>query len=348
MSKTMKAAVLHAPGDLRIEQVEIPKPNENEALIRVKAAGICGSDLDRVMKTGTYKFPTVPGHEFCGQIAYIPDNTEGFKIGDKVAVAPILPCYKCDNCQQGKYGQCINYNYLGSRTDGGFAEYVCAPVKNLIKLPESIPYSVGAAIEPAAVTLHGIMRLNIQAGDTVAVLGCGTIGLFAIQFAKIMGAGIVLAMDIDDERLTIAKQSGADLLFNAKDPHVISKMKEAAGEINIVVETAGVSITQIQSIELVKTHGQILYLGTAHKDVSIPPHTFERIVRGEISITGSWNSFSAPFPGREWSSVITYLTQGRLELEAYITHKFPLEKAPEVIKSMSEKQFTFNKVVLEI
>ncbi len=348
MTGTMKAAVLHAPGDLRIEQVPVPVTKENEALIRVRAAGICGSDLDRVMKTGTYKFPTIPGHEFCGEIETVPENNRGLEKGHKVAVAPILPCYKCDNCQQGNYGQCSNYNYLGSRTDGGFAEYVAAPIDNLIKLPDNITFTIGAAIEPAAVTLHGIMRLNIQAGDTVAVLGCGTIGLFAIQFAKIMGAGKVLAMDIDEDKLNVAKESGADFLFNAKEADVVPNMIKTAGQINIVVETAGVSVTQIQALELVKTHGQILYLGTAHKDISIPPHTFERIVRGEITITGSWNSFSAPFPGREWSSVITYLTQGRLKVEPYITHKFPLEKAPEVIKNMSERKFAFNKVVLEI
>ena len=193
----MKAAVLHAPGDIRVENVPVPTELlENETLIKVKASGICGSDLDRVLKTGTYNFPTIPGHEFCGIVEKTGDKVKGFKKGDRVAVAPIIPCFSCESCQQGHYGQCVSYNYLGSRTDGGFAQYVKAPEMNLIKLPEEVSYKEGAAIEPAAVTLHGMRSVGVETGDTVAVLGCGTLGLFALQFAKIMGATRTIAVDI--------------------------------------------------------------------------------------------------------------------------------------------------------
>ncbi len=119
----MNAAVLHAPADLRYEQVEIPSFNEDEVLVRVRAAGVCGSDLGRVMKTGTYRFPTIPGHEFCGEVAEVGAKVKEFKPGDRVAVAPILPCGECEFCQAGDYGLCDDYNYLGSRTHGGYAEY---------------------------------------------------------------------------------------------------------------------------------------------------------------------------------------------------------------------------------
>lgn len=350
MNNSMLAAVLHAPGDLRIEHVPIPKPSENQVLVHVKAAGICGSDLPRIMVNGTYHFPTIPGHEFCGEIAQTGTNVSGLSVGDRVLVAPILPCGKCDSCQQGHYGQCDNYNYLGSRTDGGFAEYVAAPAENIIHLPDSVTFLEGAAVEPAAVTLHGIMRLKFRAGDCAVVLGCGAIGLFAIQFAKIMGATDIIAVDINNEKLDFAKQAGATHLIN-------SMKKDALAEINsitktagadVVIETAGSNITQVQSIQVCKKHGQILYLGTAHKDVVLSPKVFEHIIRREITITGSWNSYSAPFPGREWFAVLRFIEQGSLKISPFITHQFPLKKAPEVIHDMSERKFTYNKVILTI
>lgn len=352
MNTYMKAAVLHAPGDLRIEQAAMPSlaDKEDHVLLKVAAAGICGSDIDRVMKTGTYHFPTIPGHEFCGEIAEVGSKVLNWKPGDRVVAAPILPCRKCSSCQEGNYGQCDNYNYLGSRTDGGFAEYVAVPESNLIRLPDEVSYLEGAAIEPAAVTLHGIMRLRFSPGDTAVILGCGAIGLFAVQMAKIMGATHVIAADIDEEKLEFARKAGADTSINAIKTKVVAEilnLTDGKGA-DIVIETAGTSITQVQSIEVCKKHGQILYLGTAHKDVVIPPHVFEHIVRNEVTITGSWNSYSAPFPGREWTAVIQFLQEKRLDIKSFITHQYPLEEAPEVIRRMWSRSFMFNKIVLTL
>ena len=351
MNNLMLGAVLHAPGNLKVEKVSVPQISPDQVLVHVKAAGICGSDLDRVMKTGTYHFPTIPGHEFCGEIAAIGDNViSDFKIGDRVLAAPIIPCYKCASCQEGNYGQCDNYNYLGSRTDGGFAEYVAVPSENIIPLPDSVSFQEGAAVEPAAVALHGIMRIQFRPGDCAVVLGCGAIGLFTIQFAQIMGATEIIAVDIDDEKLAFAKAAGATKLINGIQYHTVEEvliLTSGKGS-DIVIETAGTSITQVQSIQLCKKHGQVLYLGTAHKDIVIPPNIFEHIVRNEIHITGSWNSYSAPFPGREWIAVLQFLETGVLKIAPFITHTFPLEQAPEVIKKMADKEFTYNKVVLNI
>lgn len=342
MNKTMRAAVLHAPGDLRVEDKTAPSaPAKDEAVIRVDTAGICGSDLGRVMHTGTYSFPTVPGHEFAGEVVEIADGRSDFKKGDRVAVAPILPCFQCDNCAQGNYGQCDNYNYLGSRTDGGFAQYVKAPVRNLVRLPDSVSYRHAALIEPACVTLHGMMRLDIRAGDTIMVLGCGAIGLFAVAFARILGATRIIAVDVDDEKLRLAEKLGATTLVDSRREDACDRYKA-----DIVVETAGVAATQSGAIRGVKKHGQILYLGTAHHDVVFPPKVFERIVRDELRITGSWNSFSAPFPGREWQAVVDYIQAGALDMEVFITHTVNLEQLPEFIAQMDKRSFSFTKVLV--
>jgi len=350
MNRTMEAAVLHAPADLRIEQVSVPTIGAGEALIAVKAVGICGSDLDRVMKTGTYKFPTIPGHEFCGVIEEIGDNAEGFKTGDRVVVTPMMPCFTCEFCQQGYYGQCNSYNFLGSRTDGGFAEYVKAPIMNLIKMPDNVSFAAGATIEPAAVTLHGMMKVGINVGDAVAVLGCGAIGLFAIQLAKIMGATKVIAVDIAEDKLELARLSGADVCVNGLKEDVVQYILELTGGrgVNAAIETAGTNITQEQCLRIARKQGRILYLGTAHKDVVIPAKSFEAIVRNELMIVGAWNSYSAPFPGVEWHAILDFASAGKLVIDPLVTHKFDLNQAPQVFEDLVGRKYPFNKVIFEI
>jgi L-iditol 2-dehydrogenase len=355
MTSIMKAAVLHAPGDIRIEAVPVPELiNEKEVLIMVKAAGICGSDLDRVMKSGTYSFPTIPGHEFCGEVVKTGKDVKKYKKGDRVVVAPIIPCFSCGSCQQGYYGQCDSYNYLGSRTDGGFAQYVKAPQMNLIKMPDNISFKEGAVVEPAAVTLHGVKRVGVEAGDTVAVLGCGTLGLFALQLAKILGASRTIAVDIAEEKLKLANKLGADKIVSAADKESdrdtvseIERITSGRG-VDVAVETAGVSETQEQCLRIAGNHSRILYLGTSHRNVIIPPETFERILRKELTVTGAWNSYSAPFPGREWYAVIDYAKRGILKIDPLITHTFGLDDAPSVFRELLEKRYFYNKVVFEI
>lgn len=343
----MKATVLYAPGDLRYEEAPMPPPpGPGQVTVQVQAAGICGSDLDRVMHTGTYHFPCIPGHEFCGVVHAVGEGVE-YQLGDRVVVAPILPCLQCESCQRGDFGLCSDYDYLGSRRDGGFAEYVNAPVQNLVPMPDNVSFVEGAAVEPAAVTLHGIKRIQIQAGDCVVVFGCGTIGLFAIQFAHIMGAGCIIAVDVDDSKLEQAKIAGAAVLINSMQGDPIAAIeKHTKGRLaDISVETAGVPATQEQSVRAVRKGGRILFLGTAHRDVVFPPATFERIVRGELTATGSWNSFSAPFPGGEWSTVLQYVNDGRLKIKPFISHVVSLAKLPETIRDMAGRKYSFTKVV---
>jgi L-iditol 2-dehydrogenase len=351
LKNKMKAAVLHAPADLRVENIEVPNNLEdNEVLVRVKAAGVCGSDLERVMRSGTYSFPTIPGHEFSGEVVKTGKYVSNFKEHDRVVVAPMIPCFECDMCQGGYYGQCRGYNFLGSRTDGGFAEYVKAPSRNLIKMPDSVSFLEGAAVEPAAVTLHGMRKVKIEPGDSVAVLGCGAIGMFAIQFAKIMGATRVIAVDVETEKLQLAKKMGADTCINATECDPVESIRKDTQHmgVNVSIETAGVSATQEQCLRITKEQGRVLYLGTAHKDVVIPPKSFECIVRKELEIVGAWNSYSAPFPGVEWSAVLDYINDGRLKIKPLISHVFKLEEAPDVFNDLFGRKYVFNKVIFEI
>ncbi len=345
----MKAAVLHAPGDLRIEDVNKPKiTNKNDVLINIKAAGICGSDLDRVLHTGTYKFPTIPGHEFCGIIEAKGDHVKGLKIGDKVVVAPMLPCMKCESCARGNYGQCEDYDFIGSRRDGAFAEYVVAPEVNVLKMPSNVSFEEGAVVEPAAVTLHGMRKVKINPGETVVVLGCGPIGQIAVQFAKIMGATKVIAVDIVDEKLSEVTKLGADITINSMKEDAVEAIKNVTDGkgADVTIETAGSNITQEQSLRATKNLGRILLLGTAHKDVVFPPKSFERIVRGELELVGSWNSYSAPFPGIEWKATMDFINSGQLKVKPLITHRFNLEETAEVFGKLKNRELNFNKIII--
>lgn len=344
----MQAAILYKRSDLRVETTEFDNQiNPDEAIIKISHTGICGSDLDRVLKTGTYTFPTIPGHEFSGEIEKIGENGT-LSVGDPIVVAPMQPCFTCEHCQQGNYGQCLNYKFMGSRNDGAFAQYLKVPLKNVIPFPKHVPLKYGALIEPAAVTLHGLNRIKIKAGDTVAVLGCGTIGLFAVRLAKLLGATRIIAVDLAEEKLETAKKLGATILINSTKTNATEKINELTGGVQIAIETAGVPFTQIQTAEITRDHGKILLLGTAHKDVTFPAATFERIIRGEITITGSWNSYSAPFPGQEWQTIIDFIGNGSLDMNEFITHTISLDELPKTIQQMADREISFNKVLVDL
>lgn len=344
----MRAARLYQPGDLRVEEVSRPVPGAGQALVKVHMAGICGSDIPRIMTTGTYHFPCIPGHEFAGEVVECGEGIKAFAAGDRVVPAPLMPCFSCEMCRRGFYGQCENYDFLGSRTDGGFAEYVLVPEKNLLHLPDGISYREAAVIEPAAVALHGLYKLHLHGEESVAVFGCGAIGLLAVSLLKLAGAKTVVAVDIDEEKLTLAKKLGADYAVNSRAEEPVAWIEKTLGKVDAAVETAGTPVTQEQCVRAVKPQGEVLYLGTAHRDVVFPPQTFEHMLRGEIRTVGSWNSYSEPFPGKEWHEIIRFLDKGRLSFEPLITHTFPLEKMPEVLRDMAERKFSYIKVLFDM
>ena len=227
MPTMMEAAVLHAPGDLRIEQVAVPRDlGPEDVLVKVMAAGICGSDIGRVMKTGTYRFPTIPGHEFSGILAECGTGVSSARVGDRVAVAPLMPCFRCESCQHGHYSLCDCYDFLGSRTHGGFAQYVRAPARNVVKVPDAVGFDEAATVEPAGIILHGIKKIEIGAGDSVAVIGVGALGYFAVRFAKLSGAKPVIAVDVDEAKLELARGAGADFVINGANVDAAGRIRE--------------------------------------------------------------------------------------------------------------------------
>lgn len=344
----MKAAVLYAPRDIRFKDVPIPKISPNEVLIRVRAAGVCGSDIPRVMVTGTYHFPTIPGHEFAGEIAEVGEKVKNVVVGDRVAVIPCIPCRKCKYCERGEFFYCKEYNYLGSRTDGGFAEYAKAPADNLIILPEEVNFEEGACTEPLSVSLHIINRAGgINPGDWVAVFGGGPIGNFCAQWAKVLGTELVFLIDIVGEKLKTAKEVGIDYRINASEQNLVEEILNATeGEgVDLSIEATGTETTLQQCLKATRKKGKVAVVGRAEQDVCIPQKIMSDFLRKELTILGGWGFEFVEFPHHAWRTSLHFLKEKKIRVKPLITHRFSLKEASQVFKMMYEGKEYFHKVL---
>ncbi len=323
----MKAGVVHAKNDIRYEEIEKPIAGPGKVLIKVKYTGICGSDIPRVNGDACHYFPNVLGHEFSGTVTEVGDGVTSLKVGDRVAGVPLVPCMKCEDCQKGNYSLCKHYSFIGSREFGSFAEYVAVPEKNAVKFDDEVRFEQGAFFEPATVALHGLRRVDYKGGKNVAILGGGTIGLMTAQWAKIFGAKSVTIFDILDERLELANRLGCDYGVNSSKPDYMDRVKEITGGkgFDYVYETAGNTITMKMAFELAANKAQVCFIGTPTKDLSFTVQEWENMNRKEFTLTGSWMSYSAPFPGDEWELTAYYFKTGQLKFDdSFIFQKIPL------------------------
>lgn len=342
----MKAAVMYKPRDLRIEQVDVPVIADDEVLIKVMAVGICGSDIPRVNEFGAHISPIIPGHEFAGEIVKVGKDVKGFSEGDRVTVPPLIPCYKCESCQMGEYSLCEDYSYYGSRCNGAFAQYVNVKGNNLLKVADNISYECAATTDPLANAMHGLKRADFKKGDTVCVYGVGAIGLYMVQAAKALGAGKVAAVDISEEKLESAKQSGADAVFNGLDQDVADRVTEYFGDgTDVVADVTGAPAAQHNAILSAAKMGRVVIVGISHKGLQLSEKAVDNIMRRQISIVGSWNSFSKPFPGWEWTEGVKMMGEGKIDCEPVVTHRLPLDEVSAVFKRIREEKFFFNKIL---
>lgn len=350
MGKIMKASVLHEPGKFVYEDVPVPTLGENDVLIKVAYAGICGSDLPRgVNINGARKYPLILGHEFSGTITEIGSKVDSHKVGEKVAVAPLIPDPNSPYTKAGEYGLSDNYNIIGTGSNGAFAEFVKVPEGHVISLPDNLDLETAAGVEPATISFHALARSGIEVGDTVAVLGCGPIGQFAVQSAKVFGAGKVIAVDIFDDKLALAKELGADVTINSKNEDLLARIKKETGlGVHVVIETAGSKITQAQALLITRKHGKIVYVGISHSELTFSAKAAERILRAELIINGSWNSYTAPYPGRAWEATLDNMSKGKILFKPMISHHIQLEELGEYIPNMFKRNFSFNKVLVAV
>lgn len=344
----MKAMRLHAINEFTLDEVPKPVPKGDEVLVKVAACGICGSDIPRVYELGTRVFPVTIGHEFSGTICEVGDESNRDLVGKTAAVFPLIPCRKCDSCQTGNYAQCSNYNYLGSRSDGGFAEYCLVPSKWHLVFSNNPSTSKEdlALVEPATVAQHALRRGGVAAGDTVVILGAGPIGIMAARWAGIFGAKQVILVDIADIKVEFAKQRGFTVINSAKEdcPQIIKDMTDGRGA-DVVIEGTGSSGGINTAVECVRAFGHIAMLGNPHQDTTIKLANHSNILRKEITVSGVWNSYYLNVPVNEWKFTVENIDSGKLKVSDLITHKSDLQNLKKLFDQIYTHEITICKAI---
>lgn len=345
----MKAAVLHGREDLRYEEYPTPGILPGYVKVRVAFTGICGSDIPRVLANEAHYYPIVLGHEFSGTVTEIGEGVTSLQVGDHVAGVPLIPCLKCRDCQMGNYSQCRHYTFIGSRIQGSFAEYVVLPERNAVKIDPSIPFEQGAMFEPCTVSLHGLKCADYRGGGKVAVIGCGTIGIFALQWAKIFGAEQVVAFATNEKSLELATRLGADAALSTKEEGFLQKAMELTGNhgFDYVFEAVGAEQTMIMAMELAANKAHVCYIGTPKGNITFTQRQWENLNRKELQVTGSWMSGNAPFPGDEWELAAHYFATGEMKFDPQMVYAaFPMSRAAEAFACYKEKGRVKGRILL--
>lgn len=345
---TMKARVLHGIGDLKYEYVPIPKLKPDEVLLKVKACGICGSDIPRIFVNGTYHFPTIPGHEFAGEVVAAASKENENLIGMHAGVFPLIPCKKCTSCNKGVFETCKSYDYLGSRSDGAFAEYVRVPVWNLVPIADNLPFEEAAMAEPVAVGLHALRRAQIEIGDTVVIYGPGTIGMIIAQWARAWGAKKVLLVGTDLNNYNFIESLGFYDYFNASKGNPIEWVMEKTNGsgADIAIEAVGIATTACNCLDSVASGGKVIFVGNPHGDFTFPQNTYWQILRKQLSIYGTWNSSYNNTPKSDWNIVVDAMASETIKVKPLITHRFTLENMDKGLEIMRDGKEFYSKIMV--
>jgi L-iditol 2-dehydrogenase/galactitol-1-phosphate 5-dehydrogenase len=333
----MKALVLQEPGHLRYADVADPEPPAPDwVLLRVAAAGVCGSDIPRVFDGKAYHYPIILGHEFSAVVERSP--VPGFRAGDRVAVFPLIPCGTCPSCQAGHPAQCDDYDYLGSRRDGAFAELVYAPSTNLYRIPAHVDTYHAAFAEPAAVALHGVNKLDVRPGTVGAVYGAGPVGNLAAQWLRLRGSRAVYCVDVDERKLAIAQAMGFHPVNPQQEDPVERVRRETDGRgADVSIEAVGLPLTFRQALQTASKRGQVLFMGNIHGDLNLPEAEFSAILRKELTIFGTWNSDVVPPFRNDWTVVLDHLDRD-IQVEPLMSHVAPLSDGRALFQIIHDRR----------
>ena len=349
---TMKAVVLHAAEDMRVEPRPVPTPGPGEVLLKVDVASICGTDVKVLHRTlqGQPEGAFIMGHEYAGTIAALGPDVDEFSVGDRVAVEVHKGCERCENCIKGWYTSCLNYGDLGKghrakglTCDGGFAQYAVNHINTLYRLPDNLSFEQTCMVTTAASPLWAIDLMGgYVAGETVLVLGPGPIGLIAVQLCKALGAERVILSGTRDSRLDIGKRLGADAIVNVSRENLAARVREITGGkgADSVLECAGGATSMQDALENVKRGGRIgvvaWYAGPVSMDMNLAVRSNVRIyaARGE----GGMNSGRA----------LALMSQGKIVADPIITHHFPLEGIHDAFRTYVDRIDNALKVVIHV
>lgn len=323
----MKALVLHGVGDLRYEDVPMPVPSAGEVLLKIHACGICSSDIPRIFVTGTYHFPTIPGHEFSGEIVQTGEGVDPALLGKRAAVFPLLPCRECEPCAREAYAQCKHYNYFGSRCDGGFAEYLAVPVWNLVFCDDTLDYRIAALCEPSAVSLHALKLSGLKPGQDVVVVGSGTIAFLIASFAKSQGAANVIVCGRNRAKLDFARGLGFGAV-NTQTGNLEEQVKALLGGklADISFECVGKASTAENAIEVCDAFGTVILVGNPEGDMTFGKNIYWKILRQQLTVKGTWNS-SYSSSCNDWQEALMHMAKDPELFSSLVTQTYSLDES---------------------
>lgn len=334
----MKAVYMEKPWNIEISDVQMPKPKEGEALLRVKSAGICGSDIGAFRGTnGLVSYPRIIGHEIAGEVISIPENNKnGIKPGDRVIVDPYLYCGHCYPCSIGRTNCCVDLKVLGVHVDGGMAEYFCHPADMLLKVPDDMPWDIIPLAEPLTIALHGIHRLKLKAGEHIAINGAGPIGLLAAMVALHYGAEPIM-IDLVKERLDFAKSLGVRYTINLREEDLVEKVSEYTNGrmAECVMEASGANSAIRATLDIVSHAGRIALTGWPKQETPIPT---DMITRKEVDVRGARTSAG------EFPEAIELIYHQKVDVRRILTKVISIDEAPETIRDIEKNPGNYMKV----
>jgi L-iditol 2-dehydrogenase len=326
----LKAAILHGPYDVRMDEVPVPEISSREILVKMRACGVCGTDIEKMH--GRFITPPRLGHEVTGEVVEVGGEVEDFQVGDRVFVHHHVPCYKCHYCRHGDYTMCEEFPET-NLDPCGFAEYFRVPEVNIargavLKLPPSIDFDRGTLIEPTACCIRGLNRSKLSIGDDVLVIGAGPIGLTMVTLLRLYGARTITVSEVVDFRLRAAHEFGADYTVNPASEDLkeqIMGVTESRGADLVIVAVGGAKAI-VQGLDCVRKGGQLLLFGAPPRG-EILSYDVSRIFIHEVKIVPSYSTTEI-----ETAAALRLIDKGLIKVERLITHRLPLGEAPRAIE----------------
>jgi 2-desacetyl-2-hydroxyethyl bacteriochlorophyllide A dehydrogenase len=335
----MKAVVVAGPNEVSYREVQAPAIGPGDVLVKSHEAGLCRTDIE--MMTGVFtdprwvRFPVIPGHEWAGTVLEIGANVESVHVGDRVVCEGFIVCNRCRRCRSGETHWCERIEALGFTRPGGYAQLVAVPERVVHRLPDHVSFDAGVLVEPASVVLRGLEKARPQPGESVGVIGVGTLGALAIALLRLQSPSRIVAYGVREEELELARQLGAT------DIVLVGDGAPAQDELDLVVETAGVPAAVALATELCRPGGRAVLLGIAGegRTLTLPS---DLLVGKDMALIGS-----IAYPASTWSRVVGLIAERVLDLDPIVTHRFPMSDFEEAVALMDDRRGIVAKIVLE-
>lgn len=343
MKDTMLQQVMTKPGEITFREIPVPKPGPDQVLVKIKKIGICGSDIHVYHGSHPYtSYPVTQGHEVAGQVVALGEYVRDVQPGDKVTIEPQVFCGRCYPCLHGKYNLCEKLKVMGFQTTGTASEYFAVDSSKVTKLPDNLSYGEGAMIEPLAVTIHAAKRFPDLKGANTVVLGCGPIGILLIQSLKALGVAHVLATDISDTRLALAKELGADWVVNTKNEDYAEALAAAYGpdKADVVYECAGSDITMEQAIQNARKGSVIILVAVFGKRASVD---LAKLNDSELDL-----NTSMMYRHEDYVDAIRLVNEGKIRLKPLQSAKFSFRDYQKAYEYIDTHRETTMKVLIDV